>query len=122
VTALGHATAVVAVLALTLATAPLPTASAPPPAPESPHRPADQTFLTFPEWFLVFSPDEYATFVADRPPSEFPFWGHVGQFWESYARVREATREGYPPNPGYHAMIVVIGVSTTVEYAIRSAY
>ena len=26
------------------------------------------------------------------------------------------------PNPGYHLMVMVIGVSTTVEYALKSAY
>ena len=85
-------------------------------------RGTEQTFLTFPEWFLVHSPAEYAIFVRDHPPSEFPFWGHVGQFWSSYRAVTAATREGYPVNVGYHVMIVVIGVSTTVEYAMRSAY
>jgi hypothetical protein len=85
-------------------------------------RGTEQTFLTFPEWFLVHSPAEYAAFVRDHPPSEFPFFGHIGQFWSSYRTVTAATREGYPLNAGYHVMIVVIGVSTTVEYALRSGY
>jgi hypothetical protein len=83
----------------------------------------EQTFLTFPEWFLVFSPAEYAQLVKTKTPDEFVFWGHIGQFWESYASVAaETSRRNDPPNPGYHVMINVIGVSTTVEYAIRSGY
>ena len=83
----------------------------------------EQTFLTFPEWFLVFSPTEYADLVRTRTPDEFCFWGHIGQFWRSYAAVTgETQRRHDPTNWGYHLMIVVIGVSTTVEYAIRSAY
>jgi hypothetical protein len=83
----------------------------------------EQTFLTFPEWFLVFSPTECATLVRTRTPDEFCFWGHIGQFWRSYAAVAAETRRRHDPeNWGYHLMIVVIGVSTTVEYAIRSAY
>jgi hypothetical protein len=85
-------------------------------------RAADQTFLTFPEWFLVYSPAEYAAFVKTHPPSEFPFLGHVGQFWSSYGAVYRATRGAYPFNAEYHVMIGVIGVSTAVEYALRSAY
>jgi hypothetical protein len=85
-------------------------------------RTPDQTFLTFPEWYLVYSPAEYATFVKDRNPSDFPFFGHVGQFWQSYRAVHNATKDDYPFNFGYHVMIMVIGVSTTVEYALRSAY
>ena len=92
------------------------------PAPESPERPAGQTFLTYPEWFLVFSPDERATYLeARRPPSEFPYLGHVGELWGSYAAVREAIRT-YPFNAGYHVMIVVIASSTTVEYGLQFAY
>ncbi len=86
-------------------------------------RGVEQTFLTFPEWFLVFSPTEYAELVATRPPDEFVFWGHIHQFWASYKAVAgETRRRKDPPNAGYHVMILVIGISTTVEYAIRSAY
>jgi hypothetical protein len=83
----------------------------------------EQTFLTFPEWFLVFSPAEYAAFVQRHTPDEFCFWGHIGQVWHGYGAVIDQTRtRREPTNWGYHVMIVVIGVSTTVEYAIRSAY
>jgi FAD/FMN-containing dehydrogenase/uncharacterized membrane protein YhaH (DUF805 family)/SAM-dependent methyltransferase len=101
--------------------------SAPAIAQQEPKTPAvqrraeEQTYLTYPEWFLVFSPAEYATFVKSRPPSEFPFYGHLGQFWSSYGSVREATRK-YPYNSEYHLMIQVIGVSTTIEYGMKSTY
>jgi hypothetical protein len=83
----------------------------------------EQTFLTFPEWFLVFSPAEYAEFVRTHTPDEFCFWGHIGQLWSSYGQVIHQTRtRDEPTNWGYHVMIMVIGVSTTAEYAIRSGY
>jgi hypothetical protein len=85
-------------------------------------RGTEQTFLTFPGWFLVHSPAEYATFVKQNDPDDFPFWGHIGQFWQSYGAVFRATDDEYPFNFGYHVMIMVIGTSTTVEYALRSAY
>jgi hypothetical protein len=92
-------------------------------APPTDRRGEEQTFLTFPEWFLVFSPAEYADFVRQHTPDEFCFWGHIGQFWHGYGAVIDQTRaRREPTNWGYHVMIVVIGVSTTVEYAIRSAY
>jgi hypothetical protein len=85
-------------------------------------RGGEQTFLTYPEWFLVHSPAEYAAFVKEHDPSGFPFLAHVGQFWTSYRAVYGATKNDYPFNLGYHVMVMVIGVSTTVEYAIRATY
>ena len=115
----------IAALAALLASAPAAAASDPPAAevltPLAHRRPADQTFLTFPEWFLVHSPAEYATHAAEHHPSRFPFMVHVGQLWSSYAHVTAATRE-HPFNGGYHLMILVIATSTTVEYAIRGGY
>lgn len=90
--------------------------------PKEHQRGTEQTFLTYPEWYLVSSPAEYATLVKTQPPSEFPFLGHTRQLWQSYGEVIKATRGKYPLNAGYHVMIVVISASTTVEYAVRSAY
>ncbi len=93
------------------------------PIPEAQRRGVEQTFLTFPEWFLVHSPAEYAGFTASHPAHGFPFLGHIGQIWTSYGAVTgEQWREHYPANPGYHVMICVIAGSTTIEYALRSAY
>ena len=97
-------------------------ATAGPLTPPEHRRPPDQTFLTYPEWFLVFSPAEYARFTRAHPPSEFPFIGHIRQFWRGYDTVWNATRGRYPFNSGYHVMIMVIGGSTTVEYAGRGVY
>lgn len=84
-------------------------------------RPPDQTYLTYPEWFLVHSPNEYAQFVAESSPGAFPFIGHLGQLWSSYGAMIEATSE-HELNFGYHMMILVIATSTSGEYGIRSVY
>lgn len=90
-------------------------------APPEDRRGPEQTFLTVPEWFLVFSPEEYATFLKTSPPSGFPFFGEIGQFWQSYSAVTGATSE-YPFNAGYHVMVSVIGLSTTAEYGLKGLY
>lgn len=91
--------------------------------PASERRGADHTYLTFPEWFLVFSPDEYADMLqAGRSPSRFPFFAHIGQFWQAYGRVIDSVWGRYAFNGEYHTMIVVIGTSTTVEYGLRGSY
>ncbi|HEX6612257.1 MAG TPA: hypothetical protein VF022_00125 [Rhodanobacteraceae bacterium] len=90
--------------------------------PQVDRRGAEQTYLTFPEWFLVFSPTEYAQWLRAHSPSRFPFFAHIGQFWKAYSHVIAATRGRYPFNGEYHTMICVIGVSTTIEYSIKGAY
>jgi len=86
-------------------------------------RPEDQTFLTLPEWYIVYSADELGAFLsAGGAPSEFPFFASIAQFWDLYAAVRGTTRGRYPFNTGYHAMIAVIGTSYTVEYAVKGAW
>jgi len=99
-----------------------PAASGPLTAPPEHRRPPDQTFLTFPEWFLVHSPAEYAHYLAGgERVSAFPLFAHIGQFWQAYAAVtREVAR--FPFNGGYHLMIGVIGTSTTVEYSLKGIY
>lgn len=93
-----------------------------PKTPKADVRPADQTFLTFPEWFLVFSPEEQAHYFKHHTATSFPFVSHIAQIWQSYNIVNNQIKDNFPVNTGYHFMIWVIGVSATVEYAIKAGY
>src|SRR5260221_14367245 len=57
--------------------------------PKNDCRPADQTFLTFPEWYLVFSPEEQSNYFKQYTASTFPFISHTAQIWESYKIVND---------------------------------
>ncbi len=85
-------------------------------------RPADQTFLTYPEWFLVHSPKEEADYLEQNTSTTFPFIGHLEQLWRSYELVYKQIKNHFEFNTGYHVMIMVISVSTTVEYGLKSLY
>ena len=86
-------------------------------------RSADQTYLTYPEWFLVFSPEEYAYYLKAHPSYTFDYMGHIEEFWSAYAAMYKKTLEKkYPFNTGYHVMIMTIGVSTTFEYLVKYFY
>lgn len=85
-------------------------------------RQEDQTFLTLPEWSIVYAADETGAFLRTHRPSEFPWFGAIAQFWTSYRAVWGRTRASYDMNTGYHAMIGVIGVSFTVEYAAKGLW
>ena len=89
---------------------------------EADRRPPDQTFLTFPEWYLVFSPEEQAQYYSHTTSTTFPFMTHTAQIWESYKIVNDQIRDNFPPNDGYHLMIRVIGISTSTEYSVKTWY
>ena len=90
--------------------------------PKNDVRPADQTFLTFPEWYLVFSPEEQANYFKKYTATSFPFMSHTRQIWESYYIVNNQIKDNFPTNNGYHFMIWVIGTSASIEYSIKAGY
>jgi FAD/FMN-containing dehydrogenase len=81
-----------------------------------------QTYLTLPEWYLVYNPAEYAQFIRTRVPSAFPYFASIGQFSSIYKEVTAVTGKKYSFNWGYHVMVFVIGASFTVENALKGAY
>jgi FAD/FMN-containing dehydrogenase len=85
-------------------------------------RPESQSFLAHPEWFIVYSSDEYAAWTRTRLPHEFPFARSVGQFWRNWKHVSRASRQENPGNGQYSLMLGVIGVSYSVEYSLKWAY
>lgn len=85
-------------------------------------RPEDLTYLTLPEWYIVYSTDEYAAFIAQNPPSQFPHFRAVVQYWQSYADVCEVVQEKYPFNNEHQFALGFIGVSFTAENMLKGVY
>ena len=86
------------------------------------NRPEESTYLTFPEWHLVYIPEEYANWLESERPSKFPYFSSMLQFWQGYCNVYEITDKQYGFNMGNHFMIWVIGTSSTLEYGIKGIY
>jgi FAD/FMN-containing dehydrogenase len=83
----------------------------------------EQSFLSLPEWYLVFNPNEYADYLnSGRNPSDFPFFRSIDEYWTLYDRVTALTHGVYPENSEYQTMLWVIGVSTTAEYLLKGVY
>jgi hypothetical protein len=80
------------------------------------------TYLTLPEWLIVYSGDEYGRFIASAQPSRFPYFGSVVQYWRGYRDVCRITRREYPFESGYHVMLGVIGASFTIENVVKGLY
>jgi hypothetical protein len=87
------------------------------------HRPVEDTYYTYPEWLIVGSYEERANFLQhSRLPSDFPYFRSIYQYWHGYCFIRSLTHSRKQSNSGDHLMLVVIGSSFSLEYAIRGAY
>ena len=84
--------------------------------------PEEQSFLTLPEWYLVFSSEDLARKAEFGKQSAFPFFGATARFWSLFATVFHRTDSRYPANKGYHFMNAVIGTTTTIEYVTKGIY
>ncbi len=83
-------------------------------------RSSSQTYLTLPEWYIVYSADENAAFLREAAPSGFPYFRSIGQFWRLYGHVLGATWR--TADLGYQAMIAIIGPSFSLEYLFKGLY
>lgn len=85
-------------------------------------RPEDDTFLSYPEWYIVWSYQEKADFQKHNLPSGFPYFAAVRQYWGGYCCISRLIRGKYPANFGEQMMLVVIGTSFSAEYILKGAY
>ena len=86
------------------------------------YRPESKTYLTLPEWYIVYSTDEYADFIASNSSSDFPYFRAVGQYWQSYVDVCNEIRGRYPFNGDSQFTLAFIGLSFTAENMLKGAY
>lgn len=85
-------------------------------------RPEDDTYLSYPEWYIVWSYQEKADFQQNHLPSGFPYFHAVPQYWGSYFCISRLIHGNYPVNFGEQVMLVVIGTSFSAEYILKGAY
>lgn len=80
-----------------------------------------RTWLTYPEWHIVYSAESFGRFLQNRPPSAFPYFRHIGRFWSSYCTLNKATSAS-PGTREAKVMIYTIGISFTVELGVKALY
>ncbi len=85
-------------------------------------RPEDDTYLSLPEWYIVWSYEEKADYQKDHLPSGFPYFGAVRQYWGNYCCLSRAIHGKYGFNWGEQIMLVVIGTSFSGEYILKGIY
>jgi hypothetical protein len=84
-------------------------------------RKLDNTFFTFPEWYIVYSFEDFGRFLDRSSESHFGYLGHIFGFWRSFCTINRAV-PATESRTEVKTMIYIIGVSYSLEYAIKGIY
>jgi hypothetical protein len=80
------------------------------------------TYLALPEWVIIDATSAYGRFIAKEPPSHFPYFSAIGQYWEQYGAVCGITRRSYAYDAGTHIHLGVVGTIFSVENIVKGLY
>ena len=85
-------------------------------------RALEDSYFSYPEWYIVWSYEERAQYLPKNLPSGFPYFASIGQYWRSYCFICGLTQSRHQFNFGDHLSSFVLGGSFALEYSIRGAY
>ncbi len=85
-------------------------------------RPHDDAYTGIPEWFIVYNSAEYARTLENAAPSDFHYFGAIGEYWRQYDAVKLLVASSTHDNSEYMKVLRIIGISYTVELAIKGVY
>lgn len=80
------------------------------------------TYFTFPEWYIVYSFEDFGKFLDTGNESAFPYAGHIMGFWRSFCTINRIGAARTEPLTEVKVMIYTIGISYSVELAIKGLY
>jgi hypothetical protein len=83
-------------------------------------RDESRTWLTYPEWHIVYSAEDFASFLEDNPPSGYHYLRDIRGFWSSYCAMNRAAagRAGVDAR----VMLYTIGLSYSAELLVKALY
>ena len=85
-------------------------------------RKLDNTYFTFPEWYIVYSFEDFGRFLDRGSESGFAYGSHIAGFWRSFCTINRAVAPATESRFETKLMIYVIGISYSVEYALKGLY
>lgn len=85
-------------------------------------RKLNNTYFTFPEWYIVYSFEDFGRFLNRSSESHFNYPGHIFGFWHSFCTINRAVPPAGESLTEVKTMIYIVGFSYSVEYAIKGFY
>jgi hypothetical protein len=80
------------------------------------------TYLTYPEWHIVYAYDGLAEALKTGDEYRFDYWASIAGFWRSTCAVMRVADEHGGADWDTRSMIHTIGVSFTAEMSAKAAY
>jgi len=80
------------------------------------------SFLTFPEWYIVHAYNDLAGVTARASESDFDYLASIRGFWSSLCRATRQASSSGPASADQKATNYIIGFSFTLEMALQGAY
>ncbi|WP_281856480.1 hypothetical protein [Litoreibacter halocynthiae] len=81
-----------------------------------------RTYLTYPEWHIVYAYEGYAEVLKRADPHNFPYTKAVTGFWSSLCALTEKADELGEAGTDAKLTIYTIGASFTLEMLFKAAY
>jgi hypothetical protein len=80
------------------------------------------SYFSFPEWYIVYSFEDFGRFLDNHSESAFPYVSQIAGFWRSYCEANRVAGAF----PGKFAQtkfnLYIIGLSFSFEYAVKGIY
>jgi hypothetical protein len=85
-------------------------------------RPEANSYLTYPEWHIVYAYEGLAEVLKTGDEHEFGYSSAVTGFWSSYCELNKTAQEHGGADFATRQTIYVIGASFTLEMALKALY
>lgn len=85
-------------------------------------RPEARTFLTYPEWQMVYAYDEFAAVLSQHDEHRFGYWRSLSTFWSSYCAMNRHAGSRGGADADTRAMLYTIGSSFNIEVGLKALY
>lgn len=80
------------------------------------------SYLTYPEWHIVYAYEDFAAVLRKGDPSGFAYGGQISEFWSSLCELNRLVTTRKSAAVDTKVMLYTIGWSFTAELAIKGAY
>jgi hypothetical protein len=81
-----------------------------------------RTWLTYPEWHIVYSADSFGRFLERNPPSGYSYLRDIRGFWSGNCAVNKAAAASGGADAGTRVMLYTIGLSFSAELLLKGLY